>query len=99
MRSACNMQRISKGQKRALILVEHILQGGKGSTVAMRALFVGNWRKDPRGNRFSSYYLSGQSLWENTAQENYITEKKQKYLCSHFQTDVMSHKKKRGLMS
>ena len=69
MRSAWNMQRMCRGRKGALIFIEHVLQGGKGSTVGMRDIFLGNWTKDPRGDRFASY-LSGQSLRENTAQKN-----------------------------
>ena len=66
-----------KGQNGAPILIEPFLQGGKGSAVAMRGLFVGNGSKDPRGICFASN-LSGQLLWENAAQK--ITAHK----CVHF---------------
>ena len=73
MRSACNMNRMCRERKSALVLVKHVLQGSKGSTMGTRGLFVGNWTKDPRGNRFN-LYLSGQSLGETTAQN--ITSQK-----------------------
>ena len=55
MRTAINMQRMCGERKGALISIVHVLQGGKGSTVGMRGLFVGNWTKDPRWNRFASH--------------------------------------------
>ena len=97
MRSVCNMQRVCRGRKGALILIEHVLQGGKGSTVGMRGRFVGNWTKDPRGNCYASY-LSGRSLQENIAQKLHHRNDPQKMpmLTFIFLTDVMPHKKNGG---
>ena len=98
MQSACNMQRIMyRGWNGARVVIEHVLQGGKGSTVAMRDRFVRNWTKDPLGNRFASY-LSGQSLWENTAQKLHHRNDPKIYMLA-FSNGRYVPQKKRGLQS